>query len=219
MPAIKPARGENPYAKTADWIVYCDLCGEKFTRQRKSIDRSEGCYCSMKCRYEYPRREEYGWHCPRCGERLEGKQEWCSSEECRKANADNEDAAPGGRIVYRIRVGGVGPLPFNGKLWQERRRAALVRDGFRCRACGMSRREHRRRYGRDLNVHHRVPRRQFDAADEAHDLENLATLCCRCHRIAESESIRAAFKRVFKESDERMREIARDEIEKVIADA
>jgi len=101
MPAIKPARGENPYAKTAEWVAYCDLCGERFTRQKNNLDRSEGCYCSKKCRYEYARREKYGWHCPRCGDPLEGEQDWCSSEECMTANTDWNDAAPPGRSRYR----------------------------------------------------------------------------------------------------------------------
>lgn len=219
MPAIKPARGENPYAKTANWIAYCDLCGERFTRQKKNLDKSEGCYCSQSCRHEYARREKYGWHCPRCGEALEGKQDWCSYEECLKANTDQEDFTPVGRSRYRIRVGGVGPLPFDGELWEERRRAALERDGYRCRACGIDQREHRRQYGRALAVHHEVPRREFDTADEAHDLENLVTLCCRCHGRAESEDVEAAFEQFFQENEERLREIARDEIGKVLADA
>jgi 5-methylcytosine-specific restriction endonuclease McrA len=45
----------------------------------------------------------------------------------------------------------------------------------------MSQREHRQQYGRSLAVHHRVPRKKFETAAEAHDLQNLVTLCSPCH--------------------------------------
>jgi hypothetical protein len=220
MPAIKPAPGENPYAVTADWTCYCDLCGEKFRRKKKTIDQSdEGCFCSRSCRYEYSRREEYGWHCAKCGTPLEGEQEVYCSDECVEWARSWDDHYPVGQSTYRIRIEGRGALPFQGALWEERRSEALERDGYRCLACGISRREHRRRYRTDLSVHHRTPRRQFDTADEAHDLENLATLCSRCHGWAEAESIEAACNRFFEENESMIREIVRDEIEKVMADA
>jgi 5-methylcytosine-specific restriction endonuclease McrA len=55
-------------------------------------------------------------------------------------------------------------------------------------------------------VHHKVPRREFDTADEAHNLENLVTLCCRCHGRAEAEDVETACEQFFQENDERLGE-------------
>jgi hypothetical protein len=57
--------------------------------------------------------------------------------------------------------------------WQRRRRAALERAGWRCRACGQR--------GGSLDVHHLTYCRL------GHELpEDLCVLCRRCHEIAEA---------------------------------
>lgn len=190
MPAVKLKRGENPYAKTADMVAYCDLCGDRFTHQKHLLEKSDGCYCSQECRYEYRRREKYGWHCLRCGERLEGKTSWCS-DECIKTDKEKWKDQPEyrGKIKYRIRVGGIEPLPYNGDLWQKRRSEALERDNHKCQICGLYEEEHISQYDRGLSVHHKTARRAFDSAEEAHKLTNLITLCCRCHGLVEKDNI------------------------------
>ena len=63
--------------------------------------------------------------------------------------------------------------------WQKLRRAARMRDGDRCVRCGSTER---------LSVHHTVAGSNL--------LEDLATLCSRCHRentVAESPSMQAVF--------------------------
>lgn len=54
---------------------------------------------------------------------------------------------------------------LNRSAWQKLRRAARLRDGNRCVRCGSSER---------LSVHH--------AVDGSNLLEDLVTLCSRCHR-------------------------------------
>jgi len=54
------------------------------------------------------------------------------------------------------------------------------RDGFCCRSCGT------KESGQAFNVHHIVPFRKFVTAEEANHATNLATLCPRCHRLAEA---------------------------------
>ncbi len=78
-----------------------------------------------------------------------------------------------------------------GPNWAEQRARARARDGYRCRRCGISEAE----LGRELDVHHVVPFREFgyDPRDparanrylEANCLDNLVTLCPACHRQAE----------------------------------
>jgi DEAD/DEAH box helicase domain-containing protein len=70
-----------------------------------------------------------------------------------------------------------------GPNWLAMRRRARERDGFRCRHCGVPERE-----GREHDVHHLRPFREFgyrpgenDNYLAANQLNNLVTLCRRCH--------------------------------------
>jgi len=64
-----------------------------------------------------------------------------------------------------------------------------ARDGFRCQVCGTLESD-----GRQHDVHHKIPFRQFvsragfgdPAREAANRLDNLVTLCRSCHRGAEA---------------------------------
>jgi len=94
----------------------------------------------------------------------------------------------GPELVERLQEAGVlRPLTDYGPDWPAQRAAALARDGYRCRHCGMPERE-----GHPLEVHHIVPFAAFgyipgvnDLHRLANRLENLITLCSACHRRAE----------------------------------
>ena len=58
---------------------------------------------------------------------------------------------------------------LNRAAWEKARKAALIRDGYRCRNCGKA--------GR-LEVDHIVP---LEKKGAAYDLANLRTLCRSCH--------------------------------------
>ena len=58
---------------------------------------------------------------------------------------------------------------LNRRIWAAARRAALDRDGWRCRDCGKP--------GR-LEVHHLQP---LEASGAPYELTNLRTLCRGCH--------------------------------------
>ena len=69
--------------------------------------------------------------------------------------------------------------------WSRIRIRVRTRDEFRCRACG------RIEAGREHDVHHKIPFRQFRdetgkvLRERANQLDNLVTLCPECHRKAE----------------------------------
>jgi DEAD/DEAH box helicase domain-containing protein len=74
-----------------------------------------------------------------------------------------------------------------GSSWNKARDAARARDGYRCRSCGAPERD-----GRQHDVHHLRPFREFGYARGVNDndkianaLDNLVTLCPACHRRAE----------------------------------
>jgi 5-methylcytosine-specific restriction endonuclease McrA len=72
-----------------------------------------------------------------------------------------------------------------GPKWPKRRRQALNRDGWECQRCGLANEAHRSEYECNLHVHHIRPFRTFDSKSEAHELDNLLTLCAECHRRLE----------------------------------
>ncbi len=80
----------------------------------------------------------------------------------------------------------VAPLDY-GPEWPEIRTQMLARDAQRCRLCGAEATAHR-----PLEVHHLTPLRTFlaqypraAALRQAHDPQNLLTLCPTCHRKVE----------------------------------
>jgi DEAD/DEAH box helicase domain-containing protein len=67
-----------------------------------------------------------------------------------------------------------------GPNWRSQRDLARARDGYRCQICGAPEQE------RSHYVHHITPFRAFTSYLQANKLENLATLCPSCHRVAET---------------------------------
>ena len=63
--------------------------------------------------------------------------------------------------------------------WPHIRAAVRERDDFSCQVCGLP------EEGRQHDVHHKIPFRNFVDRDDANQLNNLVTLCPSCHRQAE----------------------------------
>lgn len=75
---------------------------------------------------------------------------------------------------------------YYGEEWSDIRLEAIERDGGKCTRCGATRQEVKEALGHDLDVHHIIPLREFDELEAANELENLVTLCRRCHRKVEN---------------------------------
>lgn len=84
---------------------------------------------------------------------------------------------------------------YYGPNWTEQRDVALNRDGYGCRRCGCTNKEHVAEYGSALHVHHIEPFASFAPFESMSDYEransvgNLLTLCCVCHRRLEGVPI------------------------------
>lgn len=143
----------------------CDTCGESF---RYAPSLREGFYCSNACAND-ERKRQVSVECVGCGETFE-----------RRASLDTEYCSIG-CWGQDIRIEG----DFYCGIWNEQRQKALERDGHECVQCGISNEEHKVRFGRELDVHHRVPVRQFAKWDcpsrDAHALRNLVTYCRTHH--------------------------------------
>jgi cytochrome c553 len=62
------------------------------------------------------------------------------------------------------------------------RELAIQRDGEKCVNCGITRAEHREKYGFDITVDHIDGKGRYTPKDQQnHDLSNLQTLCLSCH--------------------------------------
>jgi len=68
------------------------------------------------------------------------------------------------------------------KRFRENRKMALQRDNKNCQSCGLSNQDHVKEYGHGLHVNHIQPLASFDVPGDAHDLQNLVSLCIQCHR-------------------------------------
>lgn len=69
--------------------------------------------------------------------------------------------------------------------WSKVQRAALARDDYKCQNCGLSKAQ----IGRNPDVHHITPVREFEHPRDAHELENVICLCPSCHSKAESGEV------------------------------
>lgn len=68
-------------------------------------------------------------------------------------------------------------MDYGGSNWKSQRRKARERDGHRCVDCPVAEQVH----GYELDVHHIVSYHRYKDKMRANSLENLVTLCRRCH--------------------------------------
>lgn len=194
----------NPNYKGGKAATECRICGRRF---------------------KYYPSDKKGWYCPECVETEEwrtpptvtgtdnprwkgGKIEKecdvcgkkvrrypsgfendvvCCSEECRQTWLSEAFTGEG----HPNWKGGPGDFYNDG--WWPAKLAALDRDGHTCRVCGATKDE----LGRNPDVHHIVPVREFAEAEDAeiadaHALDNLVSLCVTCHRNADVGNISEA---------------------------
>ena len=143
----------------------CEQCGESFYVPASQIEQrfcSNSCY--LKSRWGDDHREER--ICPVCGASFvvmaSDKAACCQSAACRR---EHKSRLHRGELSNFWRGGKVAPYH---KDWRSARRAALERDGSRCTIC---------EGGDRVQVHHVIPYRY----SHSHAIENLVTLCRRCH--------------------------------------
>ncbi|WP_436929568.1 HNH endonuclease [Halosimplex halobium] len=187
-------------------LSYCDDCepnaGENNGNWKDARERAECERCGDE--FEYYPSDKNGVYCPGCVreadeflgdhyaevhdiDRVERECEHCG-EEFSALPCTLRDG--GVRFCSRECVsdalynGRSDPGVYNGDWYQVRRRA-LDRDDHRCQNCGKRSEE----IGREPDVHHITPIREFDDPQEAHSLGNVVTLCRSCHRLAESGEI------------------------------
>jgi len=68
-------------------------------------------------------------------------------------------------------------IHYGGREWKVQRAKARKRDKYRCQDCGVTKKDQRK----NLDVHHIVSYKKYKDITRAHRLENLITLCRKCH--------------------------------------
>lgn len=66
---------------------------------------------------------------------------------------------------------------YYGDNWSEMRKRVLERDNHSCRVCGIS----KDKLGKEPDVHHIKPRREFDVVENSNTMDNLIALCTKHH--------------------------------------
>jgi len=187
----------------------CEQCSKPFHAVMTKAGWSR--YCSKPC-HAASQRKRIIVACARCGKLIEKtprkvtERNYCSRT-CAAADHGatfRGEKHPGWR-------GGM--LSGRGPSWPVARAKAIKDAGERCADCGMTRKEHRAEYGKDLHVHHRSPYRL--SLDNSQD--NLIVLCIPCHtkeEVAQRQNLSPADFEIMRQRSERDRALGLDHDDK-----
>lgn len=74
---------------------------------------------------------------------------------------------------------------YRGSDWTEIAESIRKRDKYQCCDCGLTHQQHLDKWGKILEVHHKIPFHEFTDHRKANAKSNLVTLCKSCHMIAD----------------------------------
>lgn len=163
-------------------VLLCVYCEEEYTIKQSQSETSK--FCSRECKDTYKReRPNPAVPCSWCGDTVERRKSvieqyenhFCDDEcmgKWRSRNVVGEDHPQWKGGTY---------AQF-GANWFWMRRKIRARDEV-CQACGED------ESNRTLDVHHIVPRREFDEVERSNTMLNLVLLCRSCHKRVEHRSI------------------------------
>jgi 5-methylcytosine-specific restriction endonuclease McrA len=191
----KQAHGES----IAGFEFTCEWCGEDGVKSQID-DRDDHQFCSTGCYHEWRAETLVGDNSPVWeGRTIVVECEWCGepTEKAMVRYEKNEHAFCSRRChgdwVSKNRHGPNSPLWRGGDNicygpnWQKQREKRLEYDNHECVICGMNNEEHKQTYANSLHVHHITPAREFLGSgsridyERANRIENLLTMCVKCH--------------------------------------
>lgn len=175
------------------WVTLeCVQCGKSYTKRHYRVREGQKHFCSYACHWEWQHRQFDKHHiklnCQMCGKEflrsryfveVRTNSRFCSRKCLYRYNSLNR------RREKNVNWKGGGKNDY-GPDWTWQRKQARKRDKNKCILCGAE--PHKWK----LDVHHIAPFRTFgyipgenDNHVLANKLENLVTLCKRCHRKVE----------------------------------
>lgn len=72
------------------------------------------------------------------------------------------------------------------------REAVLLRDDFKCVVCSMTNEKHKQTWGREITINHIDGQGRY-SKEQNNNLDNLETLCLRCHGKKDATDRRRKF--------------------------
>lgn len=189
----------NPMFKP-ELTVECAYCGEKTRTNSNKLKRNDKHFCDMECRGAYTSENRTGENHPRwVNDRVEVECAACGNDLIRRVaelkRKDRVYCDPECKGDYMANnLTGENGLHWKGgherdygPNWNQQRKKRLEKDGYECVICSMSNGEHHEEYDVDLHVHHIERKESFRDNngeldfERANRLENLITLCYKCH--------------------------------------
>lgn len=169
----RKCRSEHYFVQNGH-IIRCEYCGKELKRNKFEYEKVKHHFCSRKC--------SYCWHkenkkakggsvektCQYCGKIFFVKP---SKKETAKYCSHSCEAK--NRVGERSPNWKGGHPKYYGATWKKQRERALRRDNYTCQNCGAT--------GVKLHVHHIKSKRDFKDPEKANRLDNLITLCMKCH--------------------------------------
>ena len=190
-----PTGSDHPNYKSITFE--CDNCGIEAEQPPSQYDLCTYHFCGMPCKAEWqkaymrgPNNPSYTGSrvttsCEQCGTsvevsagRYEIRQNIFCDHDCYGKWREGRFAGPESPSWKG------GPVKYYGPNWYAQRHRARKRDDYTCQNCGVTEEQ----YGRELDVHHIKPFREFGYVPEeneaylrANKLSNLTCLCVICH--------------------------------------
>lgn len=175
----------KPHSTYEETILkVCETCGISFRCSPSHADQRK--FCSLKCKGIASRgRKPHNWienrphvTCETCGVAFLVKPSQATTAHfCSRAcfsKSDRKKEIARGNLPESLH-GAAHPRWKGGERtdyqWKKQRKFALIRDGYKCRRCGIT------VTGKNNDVHHVVAWLQ----SKDHSLDNLVTLCASCH--------------------------------------
>jgi hypothetical protein len=173
----------------------CFVCNKELYLNKYHFDKSKLHFCSLECfgkdrsiRFTGENNPTYysiKTQCDFCKKDIEiknhqlkrTKKHFCS----RKCCGQYKSKYLIGFKVYNFKGNHNRNLrDFRGPGWNFARKQALIRNNYTCQICG----KHKNELGKNPDVHHKIPYKIFGGSfyKEANKLENLMTLCNKCHK-------------------------------------
>lgn len=178
--------------------VACANCGDTLHKAIHEVEGRENLFCGRECSAEWKNGREAP---PDHNFRKQGKAEY-ECDECGRffhrypSKVAGENTFCGRECARKFKTGEREYGIHYGLNWREQREKRLERDDYQCVICGKSNGEEKEMLGQELQVHHIQKARKFEVRDgqidyeRANRLENLLTLCCKCHHRWEGIPLR-----------------------------
>lgn len=204
--------GENsPVWEGRQITVECDYCNSGVEKHAVNVEKTENNFCDQDCHSRWKAENQTGEdnpvynpeshksvECANCSDKIT-KPVWkvernercfCNKDCYSEWQSENQRGENHPRWVV-----GTQTVSYGGT-WPKQRRKRLRKDDHECVVCSQSNEQEKIDTGRGLSVHHITPAKEFIQEDgslnesRAHRVENLITLCSKCHRRWEGIPLR-----------------------------